>query len=89
MTANTVTAVGGGTRRKLNITKRDTSDGAVYALATRLGTVEKPVPVPDYWQGYWLIPDYIETWKGSRDRIHERMAYAHQGGEWTRRLLQP
>ena len=47
------------------------------------------IPVPPNWTGYRLIPSYIETWKGSRDRLHERVAYTQIDGEWRKQLLQP
>jgi pyridoxamine 5'-phosphate oxidase len=47
------------------------------------------IPVPLHWAGYRLLPSYIETWKGSRDRFHQRVAYTKEDGAWIKRLLQP
>ena len=47
------------------------------------------VPVPPFWAGYRLRPTYIETWKGSRDRMHERIAYAQGAEDWEQRRLMP
>lgn len=47
------------------------------------------VPVPAHWQGYWLVPDYIETWAGSRDRLHARTAYSYTVPDWSMVALQP
>lgn len=47
------------------------------------------VPVPEHWAGYRLIPDYIETWQGRRDRFHERAAYTQVADGWEKQLLQP
>ena len=49
----------------------------------------KDIPVPAHWQGYWLAPDYIETWVGARDRLHARTAYAYAAPEWSMVALQP
>ena len=51
-------------------------------------------PTPPHWIGYRLIPTYIETWRGSRDRLHERVAYDSTEDTtgsvgWRKQLLQP
>ena len=66
---------------------------SVDAFRTRIKAAEastsESVPVPQYWAGYRLVPNYIETWQGRRDRIHERVAYEHIEGVWTKQLLEP
>jgi pyridoxamine 5'-phosphate oxidase len=47
------------------------------------------IPVPAHWVGYRLVPDYIETWQGRRDRLHERVAYTQTANGWQKQLLQP
>ena len=63
------------------------------ALARAVLAVEKKypgeVPVPACWSGYCLAPDFIELWFGSRDRMHERVAYAQSPEGWHKTLLQP
>ena len=63
------------------------------ALVDAVAAVEKDypneVPVPDFWSGYCLVPDFIELWVGSRDRMHERLAYAKSADGWQKTLLQP
>ena len=52
---------------------------------------DKPVPRPDDWGGYYLVPDYVEFWQGREHRLHDRLQYirAGQDGRWAIRLLYP
>ena len=63
------------------------------SLTAQVASVENDypdaVPVPPFWCGYCLVPDYIELWFGSRDRMHERVAYAKAEQGWHKTLLQP
>lgn len=47
------------------------------------------VPRPPHWAGYRLVPDRVEFWRGSRDRMHERLLYRSIDGGWSRTLLSP
>jgi pyridoxamine 5'-phosphate oxidase len=49
----------------------------------------RPVPRPPFWGGYRLIPDRIEFWFGRPDRLHDRVLYVRNGGEWTIARLYP
>lgn len=55
------------------------------ALAARGAPVERPPG----WGGYRLVPDRIEFWHGSTDRLHRRLYYAREGGAWSHHRLQP
>lgn len=35
----------------------------------------QPVPRPDYWGGYRLLPERIEFWAGEPYRMHDRLLY--------------
>ena len=48
-----------------------------------------PVPRPDFWGGYRIVPDRIEFWQGGRDRLHRRLDYRRDDGHWSWRRLQP
>jgi pyridoxamine 5'-phosphate oxidase len=47
------------------------------------------VPAPDGWGGYSLAPEQIEFWQGRTNRLHDRLRYRRQKGEWTIERLAP
>jgi pyridoxamine 5'-phosphate oxidase len=47
------------------------------------------VPLPSFWGGYRLIPDYFEFWQGRENRMHDRVAYAKEEGNWKIDRLSP
>ena len=49
-----------------------------------------PVPRPDHWGGYVLIPSRIEFWQGRENRLHDRFEYLRvDTGDWTVFRLAP
>lgn len=50
----------------------------------------RPVPMPDFWGGYRLIPSTFELWQGRPSRLHDRLVYQRQpDGSWTIARLEP
>lgn len=47
------------------------------------------VPLPDFWGGYCLVPDYFEFWKSGAFRLHERLIFEKKADEWESSLLFP
>ncbi|MFX4228542.1 MAG: pyridoxamine 5'-phosphate oxidase [Porticoccaceae bacterium] len=44
---------------------------------------DKPLPRPENWGGYRLIPQSIEFWQGQPDRLHDRFIYEKNNGDWS------
>ncbi len=59
----------------------------VVTKTARFGT--GPVPRPEFWSGYRVVPERFEFWSNRPARLHERWCYELQEGEWRRFLLYP
>jgi pyridoxamine 5'-phosphate oxidase len=57
--------------------------------AQRLIHVNEPLPRPERWSGYRLVPATVEFWYGSLDRLHHRLRYDRVGDHWSAIRLQP
>jgi len=49
----------------------------------------KPIPCPESWGGYCLVPEKIEFWEGRLDWIHRRQLYVLNQGSWEQFFLAP
>jgi pyridoxamine 5'-phosphate oxidase len=47
------------------------------------------VPAPPHWGGYLLAPDAVEFWQGRQGRLHDRIRFRLEAGEWVRERLAP
>ena len=50
---------------------------------------QEPVLRPEHWGGYRVIPDEIEFWQGRDNRLHDRIRYCRQNGQWQHHRLAP
>lgn len=50
----------------------------------------QPIPRPDVWLGYRVIPELFEFWQGQENRLHDRIVYLpEKSGGWSIRRLAP
>lgn len=50
---------------------------------------DEPVPLPDFWGGYRVVPDEVEFWQGQPGRMHDRLRYSRHNEGWRLGRLQP
>jgi pyridoxamine 5'-phosphate oxidase len=49
----------------------------------------KTVQRPDFWGGYALTPIHIEFWQGRPSRLHDRINFRLEDGQWVAERLSP
>ena len=49
----------------------------------------KPVPSNGGWGGFRVIPDYFEFFQGREHRLHDRIVYKLNNGQWEKSRLYP
>lgn len=54
-----------------------------------LKNVGKQVKRPEFWGGYALSPVRIEFWQGRPSRLHDRIRFRLENGEWRIERLSP
>lgn len=47
------------------------------------------IPMPDYWGGYLVKPVSFEFWQGRKNRLHDRLLYTPNNGDWKIERLAP
>lgn len=70
------------------IPSRDTLESRVEELTTEYGETED-IPRPAFWGGYLVSPLRMEFWQGRSSRLHDRMEYVFQQGNWIIQRLAP
>lgn len=50
---------------------------------------EGPVVRPQHWSGFRIVPTSIEFWKDGEFRLHDRVRFTRDGGEWVSSRLYP
>ena len=59
-------------------------------LKCRARYAGRPIPRPDFWGGYRLVPESIEFWSTKVYRLHDRFLFTRgEGGAWTMQQLYP
>ncbi len=62
---------------------------AFAAAEQRFGSAGADPPRPPHWGGYRLRPDTIEFWQGRSSRLHDRIRYRRDLGDWRIERLAP
>ncbi len=70
------------------ITDRSLLENNVEALKKKYENADA-LPRPPHWGGYRLVPDVVEFWQGRSSRLHDRINYQLEGGEWKLERLAP
>lgn len=49
----------------------------------------RPVARPAHWGGFRVVPGAVEFWSAGADRLHDRLRYRLDNGEWVIERLAP
>ena len=49
----------------------------------------RPLPLPPFWGGFRLRPDWVEFWEHRPNRLHERLLLTRRRAGWREEILQP
>ena len=71
------------------ITDRLALERELAAVEQRFGARGGDMPRPPHWGGYRLVPDRIEFWQGRESRLHDRIQYRADAGQWRVERLAP
>jgi pyridoxamine 5'-phosphate oxidase len=74
-------------RQSTPVASRQALDEAFAEVERRFDGA--PVPRPETWGGYRLVPSWIEFWISRPHRMHDRLAYTRTGDGWTVQRLYP
>ena len=72
------------------IAGREALEARLVEVRARFG--DGPIPCPEHWGGYRLVPDRVELWQGRPNRMHDRLRYTRKSNEpnsWVIERLSP
>jgi pyridoxamine 5'-phosphate oxidase len=72
------------------LAERAELERAIEATAERFG--DGPIPRPDFWSGFRLLPERIEFWYGRPSRLHDREVFTRDPAApdgWSLERLYP
>ena len=69
------------------IPNREMLDRLVEETEARFA--EGPIPRPEFWGGWRVVPTAIEFWQGQTYRLHDRIRYVWKGSAWVTERLAP
>ncbi|MFI1914840.1 pyridoxamine 5'-phosphate oxidase [Nocardia sp. NPDC020380] len=61
------------------IASREALDNQLAEVTARFEEVAE-IPVPPFWGGFMIRPDYVEFWQGRRSRMHNRIRVTLEPG---------
>lgn len=76
------------------VSKQSKVISSYSVLEERLQSLEeefkdKTVQRPPHWGGYVVAPSSIEFWQGRPNRLHDRIRYRLENGNWIKERLSP
>jgi len=74
-------------RQSQPLASREELEEATARLTSEFG--EGPVPRPEHWGGFRLVPQRIEFWQGRPSRLHDRLVFTRSEGGWVVGRLSP
>lgn len=74
-------------RQSRPVASREEIDARMEAAAAQYG--DSPIPCPENWGGYRLLPVRVEFWQGRQARAHDRLLYEKATSGWRIVRLEP
>lgn len=81
--------LGAWASRQSSVVSGRTDLEQAYAEAARRFPDGRPVPAPEHWGGFRVVPESVEFWQGRPDRMHDRLRYRRSGDGWIVERLSP
>jgi pyridoxamine 5'-phosphate oxidase len=78
---------GWASRQSAVLASREVLEARVAELTRRFEG--SPVPRPEFWSGFRLVPARMEFWTARPNRLHDRELYERDGSAWRVSRLSP